>query len=138
MPPPLGRFTSASSEPTGDLLVVETEVTNRFGDTLVATEIVPLVDEDRPLIDELVELARVERELRRVEAHERYAVIAIDLEPAPWFARPWARIGAAALLGYALGRSRTLRTLASLTFGAALVMSVDRALTHGEPASTFA
>ena len=101
---------------------------------MIETEIVPLEDDDRPPIDELVALARAERDLMRLDHLQRYAIVALDVdEREPWFARPWARMSAAALVGYALGRSRTLRLLASLGLGAALALAVDRALAHTAP-----
>lgn len=122
--PPLARFTSYTAvaehgEP--DYLVIE-------------RELVPLIDDDRPAIDALVELARIDRALRVAEFKERYAVVHLELSKEPWFTRPWARLGAAALVGYAFGRSKTLRVMASLTFGAVLAMAVDRALAHAAPA----
>ncbi|HVV88640.1 MAG TPA: hypothetical protein VHE35_36600 [Kofleriaceae bacterium] len=129
--PPLAR--SPQQSPTGadtqpELIVIEE----------LETEIVPVLDEDRPLIDDLVALARVERELQRAAERQRYAMIAIDVDVAPWFSRPWARLAAAAVLGYAMGRSRALRLIAALGFGAALAAAVDRALAHTGPVPAHA
>ena len=136
-PPPLGRFTSAgppTSPGEARVLVVESEAFSREDEPVV--EIVPLVDEDVPLLDELVQQARHERELERLAAQARYAVINVELEPMPWHGRLWPRVGAAALVGYALGRSRLARVLAVVAFGASLVSSIDRALAHVGPTAT--
>lgn len=132
MPPPTGRFSVSPPEPSADyqVLIVEAELPLSEADLLAETEVVPYLDDDRPTLEELVELARAERDLRRAEAHRRWELIASAGEPAPWFASPWARVGACALVGFALGRSRWVRALATAAAGAVLVMSVDRALAH--------
>lgn len=123
--PPFSRVT-IPPRPPGRTVVVEAQV-------------VPLARGERLSLDELVELARRERALLRAELRRQLALTRIDApSDAPathWYARPWARIAAATMLGYALGRSKALRVLASLTFGATLALAVDRALTHAEPAS---
>jgi hypothetical protein len=123
--PPLSRFTSIASH----LAEREPPIA-----VVVETELVPVDDDDRPAIEDLIELARIDRALRRADLHTRYAIVALAPDPQPWFGRPWARLGAAALVGFALGRSRILRVAASVTFGAMLALAVDRALAHTAPA----
>jgi hypothetical protein len=104
---------------------------------VIETELLPLVDDDRPELEELVAMARMEREMFRAELRRRLALVHLEQSALPWYAQPWAKLGAAALVGYAIGRSRALRVVASLTFGATLALAIDRALAHGEPASAL-
>lgn len=124
--PPLSRFTSIASHLAQRDPPIE---------VVIETELVPLEDDDRPAIDDLIELARINRALRRADVRSRYAIVALAPDPQPWFTRPWARLGAAALVGFALGRSRVLRVAASVTFGGMLALAVDRALAHTAPAA---
>ncbi len=80
-------------------------------------------------VDARIAAARAQLGARLSELDRRVEVVKAHLDPRTWITNPWARVGAAALVGFAIGRSETVRAVARTALAAAVTTLIKQAMT---------
>jgi ElaB/YqjD/DUF883 family membrane-anchored ribosome-binding protein len=88
------------------------------------------VDAMRPTLQARLAIARYNVNLRLQELEGRLFVAKEKADPRNWTATPWVEVGIAALVGYMIGKSRTVSALSRLVFRASVKIGLARATTH--------
>ena len=75
------------------------------------TTATPTMDAAELESDRRIETAKTHLSERLHELERRIQTVKVDLDPREWIHNPWARAGAAFVVGYLLGRSHILRPI---------------------------
>lgn len=85
-------------------------------------------------IDLRIAEARQKLSARLGELERRVEKVKATMDPRAWLENPWARIGVAAAVGFALGRSSALRPIVRAALGTAVTTLLKQAVERSQRA----